>query len=508
MSDEQPESGASAGPRTTRAPRWVAGVRTRLTRPAPAPDQDAANGKLAGRLAKGAAVVTALLATYGVTGGQLDRLLRNEALPALVASALLGVSIGLGILLTDDTRDYSRREASLAIGLLALAVGAFYLADRYDGDLPAALHVVLVVAAFLAGVGVVVVLLKNLSGRSFILVLAVVLFFVGCGLLSWLSVTTKSTKERPRIQGQLVAVDDHYRLHGHVHAQGLTNREVVVVSVEGLNKVVPLAYGRVGRSYGQPLQGIPSNRLPNLDYYQTLWLTRSGPDADGAVDIRVQTEVDVGLYERVRISARIATESGLAAMQTNARLQLAMRRAGKASGCTDAVAPAPCRKTGRDRSPEVRAYDVAAAAYDRFHSAHKEAVDFSRPCDETARERACLVFTMPGTPRRPVLTLSATPQGTVSMTVQAWSMNPDDLVGVTLTAGGRTTWRGLLAPDVHGHVKLVERLKPGAHTRVCAQAVAVPAPFPTAGPLAPAPDVVCQRPADPATGSSAMLVTD
>lgn len=428
---------------------------------------------LARRLAAGAGVVTALLTLLGITGGQLDRVLRNDPLLSLIAIGLLGLGILMGIAVSDMSAAVRTDQVIpiLVLGLtfVVLAATAVYLTLQASNPI-----LLIVVFAFLAGTLLALwrVLRRVINARAIALSAGVLLFLAGIVVLSVVSVASKATKERPRVTGTLIRNAAGWMLEGRVSAQGLTRREHILIVVEGVSSTVPLAAGRAGREYNQSL--VQSKNAATDDYDQTLTFTRVGPDSEGKVDVPVKASVSIGSYERVRIAAWLFTERYTKDLkryekkydQLWAQLQDAYQKWEMASE--------------KDRPKLVDHYWEVRKTLDQHIADNSDKIEMASRCAEEKPDRTCLVFTLPQSSTRPVLAM--TPSGNhdhVRLRVRTGDLNPDDVVEVRMMANRRRIWLARLSP-MAGKVDETVTLAIDPPTHICAVARILRRPIPKA----------------------------
>jgi hypothetical protein len=321
-------------------------------------------------LAGGLAFFTTLFTLIGATGGALERILRNEPGEATFYFALMGVGIASGVVLAAiPNKKVHRGEVMLvAVGVVLIASAFVLPSISARGGVVLALVSVLLLAALvswarrtldfrfgsrnrgnagwilgaaglillgiflvptwsaalaLAGVLALAVaiayVLRDHEPRLRGLVVAggFVVFFVGMAGLFQLAVESTSAKDRPSVTAKFITVDGSVFIEATAKASGLRSDEHVLFEVEGLSLNEPLARHVAGLARAEPVD----EREPGSDYAQTVYLSRTGPDENGEVDLSVLAPVSVGLYERMRVSAYLIQddESDLSAREERAR---------------------------------------------------------------------------------------------------------------------------------------------------------------------------------------------
>lgn len=326
-------------------------------------------GRLGKWLAGGFAFITTVFTALGIAAGDIDRILRNQPGEAIAWLFLVGIGIASGLIVgyTQSSAEGNRGVlrgwalifSVLATGLLVLAVvwsslpgpvermqwwrwiilvlavaavlvmslglissGVRTKLDEAGADVSYWLVIGLVAAGAIAWCAVVigswrsvlvtgglVLLLAGLLRvvwpptfhiRAAALGVGFVAFFVGLGGFFSLSVENTSAKDRPAIVVTLADGENAITLNATVQATGLSIDEHILVTVEGLNRAERLAAERAGRE---------RDTSPELigDSAQTLYLSRTGPDQTGEVNLDLTLPVSPGLYERLRVSAFLAS---------------------------------------------------------------------------------------------------------------------------------------------------------------------------------------------------------
>jgi hypothetical protein len=434
---------------------------------------------LARRLAAGAGIVTALLTVLGITGGQLDRVLRNDPLLSLIAIGLLGLGIIMGIAVSEVRRSIPTGQLVFVLltglAFVVLAASTVYLTLQGSNPLDRLDVLGGLVVAF---VSLWVILLRVVKPRAIALAAGVLLFLAGLVVLSVVSVTSKATKERPRVTGMLARNAAGWMLEGRVSAQGLTRREHILIVVEGVDSGFPLAVNRAGREYDNKL--VRPKEVSADDYHQTLMLTRVGPDSEGKIDIPIKTPISVGVYERVRIAAWLVTER-----YTNDVKRFEQGQA-KLEESLDQIYEKWETASEADRPRFAQEWYVAKQKLDELLADKNEKLDMASRCAEEKLDRTCLVFMLPHSSTRPALTLTpSSDQNRIRLRVRASDMNPYDVVEARMMANRRRVWLARLPPTASGKVDDTVTLAVGppthSPTHICAVARILrrPSPKPT-----------------------------
>jgi hypothetical protein len=422
------------------------------------------------RLAAGAAIATGLLAALGITGGQLDRLLRNEPGWTLLALALIGVGVLTGVAIVELQRPLALRPAVIAIvagaAVLALVGAAAYRSLVEDSRL---LVLGLLVAAVLAAAVAIAVIGPTMSMRATALIGGLALFLSGLVILSVVSVMGKSSKERPRVSGSIVREESGWLLDAHVSAQGFSRRDQMLIMVEGLNYTEPLAGRRAGRMYDPTLL---ASKQPGNDFLQTLALARVGPDSDGKIDAPIKLPISLGLYDRVRVAAFLETKQYISLLEERG---LALDQLQDAQ--TQAADPQPVGgetlRSAQERAEH--ALDVAAKKFQDVDTRLRQLV--SDRCEAKERDRTCIVLTLPERTVRPLVTIgSGEAANTVSVRVRVADVSPDDVVDVQVSTKTGVVWAAHLSAASSGALDESVKVPLPASGRVCAAARILEAP--------------------------------
>jgi MFS family permease len=327
-------------------------------------------GNLGKWLAGGFAFITTIFGALGIAEGDIERIFRNQPGEALVWLLLVGIGIASGLVVgyTEREKDKELSQWSLmfsTLGAVLVVVAALLPVITTRLEVPDASFwrwsVVVVGSAgfvwsgrlllrrlrggpasdldqtaywpamgLMASAGLIWCSLTITSVRAALVVLGGLLlfaglaravwpprfhlragvlgvgfiaFFVGLGGFFTLSVENAHAKDRPVITASLVETDGEITLSATIEATGLSIDEHVLVTVEGLSRSEQLSTVKAGRSSAGGVL------VPGGDSSQTLHLSRTGPDQTGAVNFEVSVPVSPGLYERIRISAFLASAS-------------------------------------------------------------------------------------------------------------------------------------------------------------------------------------------------------
>ena len=140
-----------------------------------------------------------------------------------------------------------------------------------------------------------------------LLVVGFLSFLIGTGGFFKLGIENTSAKDRPTVTA-ILHEDERglLTLDATVHATGLLVSEHVVVAVEGLNSSAVLSDVFAGP--GPRLRDtVADQSLAVLDSVQLLHLSRTGADQSGEVNVELELPIGGGLYERLRVSAFLAS---------------------------------------------------------------------------------------------------------------------------------------------------------------------------------------------------------
>ena len=171
----------------------------------PAETEDPRNG-IAKVLAGGFSVVVAGLGAIGVKDGSLDRILRNEPLPAIFVFAFIAAAVGCGVIAPALSRRAIVRGWTvpaaliLSLAMLALVLPNFGAVPRWT-RLEAAAACVLVAALAL------ILIAPTISQKSALIALGLGFFAIGLYGTFKLAVESKSAKDRVRVSASVVTVD-------------------------------------------------------------------------------------------------------------------------------------------------------------------------------------------------------------------------------------------------------------------------------------------------------------
>lgn len=433
-------------------------ARLRGTDAAPSPSSDAAK-ELAKRLAAGGALLTGLFALLGITGSQLDRLLRNEPGGAVTMLGLIAFGVLAGITVATAGDDLEYRHVFAAAAAAALVTIVFVMGYTiWRGDAHVALFWLLPsVCLLLLAVGTVTVVSWG-SPRGLVVLVGTAALLAGLGGVGVLAIDSKAAKDRPAIEATLVRDGSGWVMEAQVTARGLTSREHIVVHVQGLSALEPFDGRRAGR--WQDIGGVADVRNgipPGNDFHQTILFTHIGPDIDGSIDTTVRSPVSVGLYERVRVSARLATQRYTSLRNDRAELESELRSA--------------------EDADDARIVELAEELRE-FDDEHREELDTNTYCDELRVELSCVVIAMPQGAVRPALTLAQDPEaGSITVRVRADDVNPDDVVEVLAGHPDDVRLRSLLSAGATGAIDETLPIPVGAGSgRLCAVARIVELP--------------------------------
>ncbi len=338
-------------------------------------------------------------------------------------------------------RSSRRLQAAVVLATLVsvgLLYGAASLRDHHNVSWRAVVAASLLVLAVTAGVLLLVAVAWSVTGQALLLIAGSAVFLASIAGLSVLAVQSKSAKDRPRVEAELIRSDGAWVLKGRVSARGLTSREHLLIAIEGVNFLVPLEERRTGR-LADPVQAdrARDEKPPENDFFQTVLLLRVGPDADGEVDVPITAPISYGLYDRVRVAARLETEASERALHHESQLYEQLFRA------QDELA------AGQPASSKI---DDLEKALDELHDSHPELLDDSR-CSLELRERSCLTIALPQPAVRPSLALAPAPSpGTVTVNVKASDLGADDVVDVQLSVEGRIVYRSRMSSGASGNI--------------------------------------------------------
>lgn len=229
--------------------RWIGVV---LRQPNAPQEQVTALDTIARRLAGGYAVVTVLLTTIGTLEGGLGRLLLNH-----LKLTLAGVVLTL-------------------VGLVVAFLGAYLLAEEKHNRRWAA-----VVVALLAFVG-------------------------GIGLIGYAEARSLSDNERPTITTTASMAAEGSKLEGHITAGGVKADEWVYLRVNGFQ-----ATTEDDPTNSAGVEGTKSSKAEGPMVNTLLYQTRAGPDRNGKVDFTFNIPVVLARFDFIRIGAtRAHTHKG------------------------------------------------------------------------------------------------------------------------------------------------------------------------------------------------------
>lgn len=302
----------------------------------------------------------------------------------------------------------------------------------------------------------------RIQPRALLLVFGFISFFVGLGVVFNLAVENTSAKDRPTITAEIVEIDNTFTLNVNVVAVGLRNDEHILVTVEGLNREEVLSDVRAGRTTDDP--------RPGVDSLQTMYLSRTGPDENGKVELEIKVPLSPGLYERLKISAFLASPGGddpvgqLESLQREIRLETERRDAfNQANGVFeldddqeisnraaydeehDGVIDEEEQtrreeidrtnfnaKVGEDELLKRANFDAATKTKaDNLNKKLQQDLLLDVRCGAGLQARGCVILLMPETPNRPLLEVdaAATADGTVlRVSVDIEAMSADDLI--------------------------------------------------------------------------------
>jgi hypothetical protein len=272
---------------------------------------DALGKKLAGAFS----IVTAVLAFVGAKEAGLDRILRNEPGPSLLFFSLVGLGIAAGIMLPVVDR---RREVKLRVLLTSLfALGLVYVVLLLRQKWTTA-PIIIADVVLLTVVCVLPLLFPSVvwvSLKAAILAVAIIAFLLGIYGTFKLAVLSKSTKDRPDVSASIDYIDGRIVLKGHVGAAGLTNKEHILIRVEGVRDVDDKLYfadGKAGRTSKPPAQPEDVScffkdaaRQERSDRCQLLFGQRVGPQDTGTVNFDFNVPLTPGLYPRLNVIATV-----------------------------------------------------------------------------------------------------------------------------------------------------------------------------------------------------------
>lgn len=142
-----------------------------------------------------------------------------------------------------------------------------------------------------------------------LLVVGFLSFLIGVGGFFRLGIENTSAKDRPKVTAALQENDSGLlTVAGTVEASGLLVDEHIVVTVEGLNSATVLSdvFAGPGPRLREGIINDPS-LIGTLDSVQLLHLSRIGADQSGNVSTELQLPIAGGLYERLRVSAFLAS---------------------------------------------------------------------------------------------------------------------------------------------------------------------------------------------------------
>lgn len=359
---------------------------------------------------------------------------------ALFLVALIGTAV-VAWLAVRRWRTTRRLRVAVILGTLVtagLAYGATSLRDHHNVSWRAVAVASLLVLAFAAGVLLLAAVAWSVTGQALLLIAGSAVFLTSIAGLSVLAVHSKSAKDRPRVEAELIRSDGAWVLKGRVSARGLTSREHLLIAIEGMNFLVPLEGRRTGR-LADPVQAdrARGEKPFENDFFQTVLLLRVGPDADGQVDVPITAPISFGVYDRVRVAARLETEASERALHQESQLYEQLFRA------QDELA------AGQESSPEI---DDVEKALDELHNRYPELLDDSR-CSLELRERSCLTIALPQPAVRPSLALAPAPSaGTVTLNVKASDLGADDVVEVQLSVEEKIVYRSRMSSGASGNI--------------------------------------------------------
>lgn len=480
-------------------------------------------------LAGGLAFFTTLFTLIGATGGALERILRNEPGEATFYFALMGVGIASGVVLAAvPDEPVGRKEVTLvSVGVLAIA-SAFVLPSISLGGKEAAAYLTwrfvglvlfgALFAAFLAlfvrkkpyfwmlpssnwsggwlfgaiGLGVLALFLVPTWGaaialggalalviaiqhilrnhephlRGLVVAGGLVVFFIGMAGLFQLAVESTSAKDRPSVTAKFTSAEDSVFIEATALASGLRSDEHVLFLIEGLSLDEPLARHVAGLARAGSLV----EKVAGSDYTQTIYLSRTGPDENGDVDLSVLAPVSVGLYERMRVSAYLIQndDTDLSAGEEQARREddAEQRRADAYNERHDVYGFDSTEEARRVRYDEEHGAESDPEEAERrvsyAHQRYRERVDDEEMtrrmtyasarklrdkeletmgaakaledirCSPTLQDRGCIELLVPERPNRPDIAASWKSGGRsiLNVSVRLASASADDVVKV------------------------------------------------------------------------------